>query len=65
MLVLYTQEKQMSAIRRQFKGGWNRRIIMEKKIRAGVIGATGYVGQNWKYAVKDIPFIPMTYPRLS
>lgn len=21
------------------------------------------VGQNWKYAVKDIPFIPMTYPQ--
>ena len=21
------------------------------------------LGQNWKYAVKDIPFIPMTYPQ--
>ena len=21
------------------------------------------IGQNWKYAVKDIPFIPMTYPQ--
>lgn len=48
--------------------------ILELGIRGAYAGASAIVipslcdslkclGQNWKYAVKDIPFIPMTYPQ--
>ena len=48
--------------------------ILEVGMNGGFKGASAIVipslcdslkclGQNWKYAVKDIPFIPMTYPQ--
>lgn len=48
--------------------------ILEVGMNGGYKGASAIVipslcdslkclGQNWKYAVKDIPFIPMTYPQ--
>lgn len=48
--------------------------ILELGMRGAYAGASAIVipslcdtlktlGQNWKYAVKDIPFIPMTYPQ--
>ncbi len=48
--------------------------ILELGIRGAYDGASAIVipslcdtlktlGQNWKYAVRDIPFIPMTYPQ--
>ena len=48
--------------------------ILELGIQGAYAGASALVvpslcdslkclGQNWKYAVKDIPFIPMTYPQ--